>query len=74
MKQYSFDLYISYDQFMSVYQGHARHIVIHSEQGVSIQLPAQNFLPFVSQLGVRGYFRLTTDDHNKFIKLEQLHT
>ncbi|WP_141138435.1 DUF2835 family protein, partial [Vibrio sp. V05_P4A8T149] len=37
-----------------------------------LQLPASRFRPFLSQIGVKGRFRLTTDQNNKFVKLETL--
>ncbi|EGR0233427.1 DUF2835 family protein, partial [Vibrio vulnificus] len=30
------------------------------------------FRPFLSQLGLKGRFRLTTDQNHRFIKLESL--
>ncbi|WP_375753984.1 DUF2835 domain-containing protein [Vibrio sp. HN007] len=72
MNQYTFRLDISYQTFLQHYSGAANHIMVFSEQGLKLQLPASRFRPFLTQIGVRGRFRLTTDQNNKFVKLEVL--
>ncbi|MEF1311480.1 DUF2835 domain-containing protein [Vibrio mytili] len=72
MNQYYFTLNISYQTFVSHYSGAASTVQVVTHNGLRIQLPATRFRPFLSQLGVRGQFRLTTDQNNKFIKLETL--
>ncbi|OXE29255.1 hypothetical protein CA163_29575, partial [Vibrio parahaemolyticus] len=47
-------------------------VQVITNNGLRLQLPAAKFRPFLSQLGVRGRFRLTTDQNNKFLKLETL--
>ncbi|PSD40987.1 DUF2835 family protein, partial [Vibrio sp. V02_P2A34T13] len=50
----------------------ASSVQVYTDQGLRLQLPASRFRPFLSQIGVKGRFRLTTDQNNKFVKLETL--
>ncbi|WP_217512058.1 DUF2835 domain-containing protein [Vibrio metschnikovii] len=72
MNYYFFYLNISYQTFLAHYSGLASHILVTTEHGLRLQLPAAKFRPFLSQIGVKGRFRLTTDQNNKFIKLDML--
>ncbi|TNZ69818.1 hypothetical protein CGK42_15725 [Vibrio parahaemolyticus] len=72
MKHYYFTLNIPYQTFLSLYSGAASSVQVITNNGLRLQLPAAKFRPFLSQLGVRGRFRLTTDQNNKFLKLETL--
>jgi hypothetical protein len=70
MQTYFFSLAISYQQYLDYYAGSANTISVTTETGIRLQLPAAKFRPFVSQLGLRGRFRLRADQNNKFISLE----
>ncbi|GAD65254.1 DUF2835 domain-containing protein [Vibrio proteolyticus] len=72
MNTYFFRLNISYQAFLAHYSGMAASVLVVTEQGVRLQLPASRFRPFLTQIGVKGRFRLTTDQNNKFLKLEVL--
>ncbi|CCN34062.1 conserved hypothetical protein [Vibrio nigripulchritudo MADA3029] len=72
MNQYQFSLNITYQEFLNHYSGAASSVIVYTDQGLKIQLPASRFRPFLSQIGVKGRFRLTTDQNNKFLKLEAL--
>ncbi len=72
MKHYHFSLNITYQAFIAHYSGAASSVLVVTDQGLKLQLPAARFRPFLSQLGVKGRFRLTTDGENKFLKLEML--
>ncbi|EKO3451479.1 DUF2835 domain-containing protein [Vibrio fluvialis] len=72
MNRYFFSLSISYQAFLSHYSGAASTVLVLTECGLRLQLPAAKFRPFLSQIGVKGRFRLTTDQNNKFLKLEVL--
>ena len=72
MNHYIFQLNISYQQFLTSYSGAASQVQVITTTGLRIQLNATRFRPFLTQIGVRGQFRLTTDQKNKFIKLEAL--
>ncbi|MGD8111813.1 DUF2835 domain-containing protein [Vibrio sp. TRT 21S02] len=72
MNYYYFSLNISYQTFLSHYSGAASSVLVITDNGLRLQLPATRFRPFLTQIGVKGRFRLTTDQENKFIKLEVL--
>ena len=72
MNHYYFGLNISYQSFIVHYSGAASNVQVVTDNGLRLQLPAARFRPFLSQIGVKGRFRLTTDQNNKFIKLEVL--
>lgn len=72
MNSYLFRLNITYQQFLANYSGAASNVHVITTTGLRLQLPATRFRPFLTQIGVKGLFRLTTDQNNKFIKLEAL--
>ncbi len=72
MKYYYFSLNITYQAYLAHYSGAASTVLVVTDEGLKLQLPATRFRPFLSQLGLKGRFRLTTDGENKFIKLEML--
>ncbi|MFC5077646.1 DUF2835 domain-containing protein [Vibrio thalassae] len=72
MKQYYFNLNISYHDYLAHYTGYAFSILVVTDERLKLQVPASRFRPFLTQLGLRGRFRLITDQNNKFIRLESL--
>jgi len=69
VKLFYFRLNISYQAFQQLYTTPNTVVKVRAEAGQMIQLPAMRFVPFFSQLGVRGRFQLILDDNNKFQKL-----
>lgn len=72
MKRYRFQLQISAEAYLSYYRGHARAVIVQSEDGRTIQLPADLFRPYVSASGISGRFELELDDNNKLIDLRRI--
>ena len=72
MQYYYFSLDISYQTFLAHYSGAASNVLVTSETGLRIQLPATRFRPFITQIGLKGRFRLTTDSNHKFLNLEKI--
>ena len=72
MKQFTFRLNLSRDEILLMYQGHARRLVVRSEQGLTLELGLDKIRPFVGQEGVRGRFWLKTQDDHRFIGLERI--
>lgn len=70
MAHFYFRLNISYHSFEQLYRTPNTVVKVREEGGQMIQIPATRFVPFFSQLGVRGRFELFLDDNNKFIKLQ----
>ncbi|AGH80967.1 hypothetical protein PCNPT3_05125 [Psychromonas sp. CNPT3] len=69
MTDFYFRLNISYQAFEQLYRTPNTVIKVREEAGRMLQIPAMRFVPFFSQLGVRGRFQLTLTDNNKFEKL-----
>lgn len=72
MRQYTFRLALSSEEIMLMYQGHARRLVVRTEQGLTIELGLEKIRTFVTISGVYGYFRLKTQDDHRFISLERI--
>lgn len=64
-----FYLNISNDEFLAYYQGHANSVLVRSEDGRNVQLPAQNLRQFLTGDGIRGVFEMELDDTNKLLEL-----
>ncbi|MCW8344441.1 MULTISPECIES: DUF2835 domain-containing protein [Vibrio] len=72
MTHYHFSVNIRYQAFIEHYTGHAANILVVTESGLKLQLPAARFRPYLTQIGIKGRFRLTTDHNNKFLRLDSL--
>ncbi len=72
MKRHRFRLELTADEYLLYYRGHARAIIVHDEQGRSIQLPANSLRSFVTNSGISGRFELVLDDNNKLIELRRI--
>ncbi len=72
LKQFTFRLSLSSDDILLMYQGHARRLVVRTEQGLTIELALEKIRPFVTISGVCGYFRLKTQDDYRFVSLERI--
>ena len=53
----------------TIYRGQARYILVESNQGLKLQLPAVNFRTDVTSEGIRGRFRVKVDSNNKILTL-----
>ena len=69
---YFFSIYLTYEQCLAYYKGHITAIQVIDDTGKKIRFPAAKILPYMSNLGIRGRFRLSLDDNNKFIALERV--
>ncbi|AJR08618.1 DUF2835 domain-containing protein [Photobacterium gaetbulicola] len=72
MKAYTFSMHISYQQFLRHYSGAASNVLVMTDNGLRLQLPASRLRPFLSQLGIRGRFRVTVSESNKLQAIEQI--
>ena len=72
MSKFEFTMSLSAQQIHSVYQGRARYILVESDAGLKLQLPAANFRNFVTADGIQGRFRVTIDASNKIQTLRKL--
>lgn len=45
---------------------------IRAESGARVQVPTKNLRPFVTSAGIKGRFRLITDQNNKLKSFEKI--
>jgi len=71
-RQFEFNLSISAKLTHRIYEGQARFILVYTDAGLKLQLPAQNFINYVSDAGIQGRFRVEITEENKLISLRRL--
>ncbi len=72
MKSYTFSVNITYQSYLNHYSGAASTVLVVTDNGLKLQLPASRFRPFLSQLGVKGRFRATVNTQNRLESIEQI--
>ncbi|WP_082305715.1 MULTISPECIES: DUF2835 family protein [unclassified Pseudoalteromonas] len=72
MKQFLFNLDLSYEQCEQIYSGHIKSIQVTSHSGKSIRIPALRFRSFITPVGIKQKFKLKLSDSNQFISLEKI--
>jgi hypothetical protein len=68
-KIFEFSINLSAEKTQHIYQGQARYILVYTDDGLSLQLPAINFRQYVTDRGIQGRFKVEIDDNNKIIRL-----
>ena len=66
------DLVISAEEFQKLYQGSAKHVLCHSQDGRRVRFPASILRQFVTMQGISGRFQITFDDENRFSNIMRL--
>ena len=72
MLTFEFDMALSALKTRAIYEGQARYILVESDQGVKLRLPASNFYRHVTAQGIQGRFSVDVDADNKIIALRRL--
>ncbi|MGF1689867.1 DUF2835 domain-containing protein [Photobacterium kagoshimensis] len=72
MNSFTFSVSISYQSFLNHYSGAASTVVVVTDNGLRLQLPASRFRPFLSQIGVKGRFRVEVNAQNKIENIYQI--
>ncbi|QUJ68832.1 DUF2835 domain-containing protein [Photobacterium sp. GJ3] len=72
MKRYTFSVDISYHTFLQHYSGAASAVLVYTDEGLRLQLPASRLRPFLSQVGIRGRFRVSVTPDNRLEMLEKV--
>jgi len=72
MRNFEFTMALSAQKTRAIYAGQARFILVETDQGMKLQLPAANFLDYVGADGIQGRFRVGIDDDNKILTLQRL--
>ncbi|MFD2176587.1 DUF2835 domain-containing protein [Veronia pacifica] len=65
-----FTVRISYAEYMQYYSGTASNVIVRTDSGNTLQLPAAKFRPFLTHSGINGRFKLIADENSRFKKLE----
>lgn len=71
MVVYNFSMHMTVEQCQSYYRGNVKYVVVTCDDGKTIQLPIDKLRPYVTTTGIRGRFRLTLGENNKFLALEK---
>ena len=72
MKEISFSLRVSSEQYLAYYQGIAKNIIVRAHNGQTVQFPANLLQPFLTHGGIEGGFILQVDDQNKFLGIKKI--
>lgn len=72
MQDIVFSLAIAPEAYLQYYRGTAKAVRVISEDGRSLQFPAEALQPFIQKSGIHGRFRLIFDKNHKFLKLEKI--
>ena len=72
MREFKFSMALPADRTQSIYQGQARYIIVESDQGLKLQLPAVNFRRYVTDDGINGRFAGRIDSDNRIVDLRRL--
>lgn len=69
VRKFEFSLNLPTEKVQRIYQGQARYILVYTDEGLSLQLPAGNFRQYVTEQGIHGRFKVAIDDNNKIMQL-----
>ena len=72
MRRFEFTMSLSAERVRRIYQGAANSILVQSDDGLRLQLPAANFRAYVTSDGIRGRFRIAVDESNRIVELRRL--
>ena len=67
-----FSLSLPAERYLLYYRGNVRAVIVESDDGRRIQLPAASLRPFVTAGGIEGRFELTLDENNKLLDIRRV--
>lgn len=67
-----FQLSLSYDQFLAVYQGTAKTVTTIAEDGRRIVFPASNIQRYLTRNGIHGRFEMQLTAQHKFVDIRRI--
>lgn len=71
MKQFSFPLHITSEQYLDYYRGTVKSVLVRAADGKTVQFPAKLLQRHVTTEGIHGNFVLICDDHYHCIELQK---
>ena len=72
MRTFEFNLDLPARKIERIYQGNARFILVESDEGLTLQLPAINFRDYVTAAGIYGRFSVRIDENNRIVNLSRI--
>ena len=66
-----FSLYLSSEQYLAYYQGHAKRVSVVCDDGRRIEFPAEHLRPYLTHDGINGHFEIEFDRQNRFVALRR---
>lgn len=72
MRELIFDLSISAEDYLAVYQGAAKDVVAVSRNGLTVRFPANILRRYVTRTGIQGSFAVLIDEQNRFQSIRLL--
>ena len=73
MNKYYFNMALSYERFLPVYQGQVKTLQVTDDFKWRIDIPAKHFRQFLTRDGLSGRFELTVQNDGKFISLNRIY-
>jgi hypothetical protein len=71
-KYFRFALSLSYDQYLTVYQGIAKNVSVTADDGKVVSFPARKVQAFLTKQGINGFFEMEITAENKFVSIKKL--
>ena len=72
MQQFTFNLSVSTDEWLSYYRGETTHVVATATDGRTVKFAAKHLQRYVSRDGIVGTFQLTIDGESNFVSLDRV--
>lgn len=69
---YTFDLSIPADEYQRLYRGTVKDVIAIAHDGRRVRFAARLLRPFVGRTGIKGRFRILTDENNCFLDIEKI--
>lgn len=73
MTKYYFNMALSYEKFLPVYQGQVKTLQVTDDLKRRIDIPAEHFRQFLTRDGLSGRFELTVQNDGKFVSLNRIY-
>lgn len=72
MKSVVINLAIAPEEYQRWYQGAVQNVLAYTVDGRSVRFPAPILRRFITHDGIRGRFKITFDDQNRFQSIDRI--
>jgi len=59
-------------KFERVYKGTAKTVVVEMDNGVIIEFPAHELVPYVTSIGIYGWFEIIFDENDRMLSFKSI--